>query len=95
MGKAFRHFFDNLCDELEDNPLPYDETREKLSEIISDRHELDNMASEYAQKCNLCGNILESKLDRNNAEPLKSEGDCCSKCSDEKVIPARLEESGL
>ena len=28
----------------------------------------------------------------NNPEPIKNKGECCDKCDNEKVIPARLEQ---
>jgi len=42
--------------------------------------------------CVFCGDTFHDEYDRNNPEPLASEGYCCTKCNYEKVIPARLEE---
>jgi hypothetical protein len=27
--------------------------------------------------------------------PLRAEGDCCNRCNDDKVIPARMKELGI
>ena len=38
--------------------------------------------------------VRRNQYDRNNAEPLAN-GDCCSDCNSEKVIPARMKEMGI
>ena len=53
------------------------------------------MAVIFSQKCNLCGVVLESYLDCNDAYPLKEEGSCCHNCNSKKVIPARMRDLKL
>lgn len=43
-----------------------------------------------ANKCVLCGAPLEGW--GNYSYPLSDRGNCCDKCNNEKVIPARLKE---
>lgn len=40
------------------------------------------------RRCVLCGEILEGY--GNNPQPIKRRGECCQKCNEERVIPARL-----
>ena len=95
MSKTYNEIYFNITEDLKNNPIPLEETKEQLANIIDDEHELKSLALELSQKCNLCGVILQDLHDCNNSMPLGGEGDCCNRCNDEKVIPARMEELGI
>ena len=95
MSKTYNEIYFNITEDLKNNPIPLAETKEQLENIIDDEHELKSLALELSQKCILCGVILKDLHDCNNAMPLRAEGDCCSRCNDDKVIPARMEELGI
>lgn len=44
-------------------------------------------------KCSICGDEMEEEYG-NNAQPV-NDGECCDRCNQEVVIPARLEELGV
>ena len=99
MSRTFNEQYFNTIEELETNPLPYDETLDKLKQFSNgeyyDRDTISSMAVIFSQKCNLCGVVLESYLDCNDAYPLKEEGSCCHNCNSKKVIPARMRDLKL
>jgi len=59
-------------------------SKEKLREITSNQH---FKSQEIQGICCLCGENFYGY--GNNPFPLSKEGACCSKCDNEKVIPAR------
>ena len=58
------------------------------------KHNPDVMRLENPINCNLCGVEMTHQFEMNNPSPLCDENDtesrCCTKCNEEKVIPARF-----
>lgn len=47
------------------------------------------------ETCVICYRMICDDVFGNNPAPVKDEGDCCSKCNREVVVPARLAYLGL
>jgi hypothetical protein len=47
-----------------------------------------------AGECCLCGNVVLTLLNDQNADPVKPGGRCCGACDQEFVIPARARLAG-
>ena len=47
------------------------------------------MTDDIEKTCVICNETFKGW--GNNPSPIKDEGECCSKCDNEKVIPARME----
>ena len=47
------------------------------------------MTDDIEKTCVICNETFKGW--GNNPSPIKDEGECCDKCDNEKVIPARME----
>ena len=48
MSKTYNEIYFNITEDLKNNPIPLEETKEQLANIIDDEHELKLLALELS-----------------------------------------------